>query len=130
MDEFVSAFVEFPKPLVALCNGPAIGIAATTVGLCDLAWASDSAYFLCPFTKIAQSAEGCSSATFPKIMGNAVANEMLVANTKLTAEEVKINTNFDFNSPSIIFIAFKVPLFHDVEPHRIYRSPVGISSLA
>ena len=88
LDDFVSAFVEFPKPLVALCNGPAIGIAATTVGLCDLVWASDSAYFLCPFTKIAQSAEGCSSETFPKIMGNAVANEMLVANTKLTVEEV------------------------------------------
>ena len=88
LDIFVESFIEFPKPLVALCNGPAVGIAVTTLSLCDMVWASDNAYFLCPFTRIAQSPEGCSSNTFSTIMGPSMANEMLLSNTTITAEEV------------------------------------------
>jgi len=89
LDQFVFAFIEFPKPLIALVNGPAIGIGVTTLGLCDLVWASSSSYFLCPFTKIAQAPEGCSSYTFPKIMGTSRANEMLLCNRKISAQEAK-----------------------------------------
>lgn len=39
--KFVSCFIDFPKPLVALVNGPALGIAVTILGLCDVAYASD-----------------------------------------------------------------------------------------
>lgn len=38
----VHAFIRFPKLLVAVVNGPCIGIAATTVVLCDIVYAADT----------------------------------------------------------------------------------------
>ncbi len=64
---FVAAFIDFPKPLVALVNGPAVGIAATTLALCDLVYAVDAGAFVeTPFTRLALTPEGCSTYTFPR----------------------------------------------------------------
>uniref|UniRef100_A0A8B9PYX0 Enoyl-CoA delta isomerase 2 n=1 Tax=Apteryx owenii TaxID=8824 RepID=A0A8B9PYX0_APTOW len=87
LKEFVAHFIDFPKPLIAVVNGPAIGISVTLLGLCDIVYASDAATFHAPFSQLGQSPEGCSSYLFPKIMGLAKANEMLLFNKKLTAAE-------------------------------------------
>ncbi|XP_064363159.1 enoyl-CoA delta isomerase 2 isoform X2 [Dromaius novaehollandiae] len=87
LKEFVAHFIDFPKPLIAVVNGPAIGISVTLLGLCDIVYASDTATFHTPFSQLGQSPEGCSSYLFPKIMGLAKANEMLLFNKKLTAAE-------------------------------------------
>ncbi|NXF87916.1 ECI2 isomerase, partial [Eubucco bourcierii] len=87
LKEFVDHFIDFPKPLIAMVNGPAIGISVTVLGLCDVVYASDTATFHTPFSHLGQSPEGCSSYLFPKIMGVAKANEMLLFNKKLTAAE-------------------------------------------
>ncbi|XP_042318416.1 enoyl-CoA delta isomerase 2-like [Sceloporus undulatus] len=84
---FISHFIDFPKPLIAVVNGPAVGISVTLLGLFDIVYASDKAVFQTPFTQLGQCPEGCSSYTFPKIMGAAKANEMLLFNKKITAEE-------------------------------------------
>ncbi|CAJ1081560.1 enoyl-CoA delta isomerase 2%2C mitochondrial [Xyrichtys novacula] len=85
--QYVRAYIEFPKPLIAVVNGPAVGISATVLGLFDLVYATDRATFHTPFSQLGQSPEGCSSYTFPKIMGTAKAAEMLLFNKKLTASQ-------------------------------------------
>lgn len=87
LNKYVSAFIDFPKPLVAVVNGPAVGIAVTTLGLCDLVYATDKASFHTPFSALGQSPEACSSYTFPNIMGPAKASELLCFNRKITAQE-------------------------------------------
>ncbi|KAM9302781.1 enoyl-CoA delta isomerase 2 [Morus bassanus] len=87
LKEFVGHFIDFPKPLIAVVNGPAIGISVTVLGLCDIVYASDRATFHSPFSQLGQSPEGCSSYLFPKIMGLAKASEILLFNKKLTAAE-------------------------------------------
>lgn len=84
---FVNSFIDFPKPLIAVVNGPAVGIGVTILGLFDAVFASDKATFHAPFSQLGLSPEGCSSYTFPKIMGPAKAVEMLVFGKKLTAAE-------------------------------------------
>lgn len=87
LNYMVKAFIRFPKLLIAVVNGPAIGIGATILALCDVLYASESAYFYTPFTRLGLCAEGCSSVTFPKILGTSKANEMLMLNHKMTAQE-------------------------------------------
>lgn len=81
--------IDFEKPIVAAVNGPALGIAVTTLALCDVIFASSTATFQTPFMRFGFCAEGCSSVLFPRIMGQTVANEMLLMGRKLTAPEAK-----------------------------------------
>ncbi|XP_055125528.1 LOW QUALITY PROTEIN: testis-specific chromodomain protein Y 1-like [Symphalangus syndactylus] len=84
---FVNTFIQFKKPIVVSVNGPAIGLGASILPLCDLVWANEKAWFQTPYTTIGQSPDGCSTIMFPKLMGKASANEMLIAGRKLTARE-------------------------------------------
>lgn len=87
MAHMTRAFYSFPKILIAVVNGPAIGITATTLALCDVIYCAKTAYFYTPFTKLGLCCEGCSSYTFPRILGNSKASEMLLLNHKMTAKE-------------------------------------------
>ncbi|MFH4982712.1 hypothetical protein AB6A40_009421 [Gnathostoma spinigerum] len=87
LERYVNAFISHEKPLFALVNGPAIGISVTVLGLFDLVLASDKASFHTPFATLGQSPEGCSSYTFPLLMGPIKAAEVLLLSRKLTALE-------------------------------------------
>ncbi|CAK6981019.1 chromodomain Y-like protein [Scomber scombrus] len=84
---FVNTFIQFRKPIVAAVNGPALGLGAALLPLCDVVWANEKAWFQTPYTSYGQTPDGCSSFTFPRIMGLASANEMLLSGRKLTAQE-------------------------------------------
>uniref|UniRef100_A0A3Q3B9L7 Chromodomain protein, Y-like n=1 Tax=Kryptolebias marmoratus TaxID=37003 RepID=A0A3Q3B9L7_KRYMA len=84
---FVNTFIQFRKPIVAAVNGPALGLGAALLPLCDVVWANEKAWFQTPYTFCGQTPDSCSSFTFPRIMGLAAANELLLGGRKLTAQE-------------------------------------------
>ncbi|XP_057713989.1 chromodomain Y-like protein [Corythoichthys intestinalis] len=84
---FVNTFIQFRKPLVAAVNGPALGLGAAILPLCDVVWANEKAWFQTPYTAYGQTPDACASFTFPRIMGAPSANELLLSGRKLTAQE-------------------------------------------
>ncbi|KAJ1445201.1 ClpP/crotonase-like domain-containing protein [Pelagophyceae sp. CCMP2097] len=73
-------FLDFPKPIIAAVNGPAIGATVTTATLCDAIVASDKATFSTPFARVGVPPEGCSSVHFEYLMRDrATAERMLGA---------------------------------------------------
>ena len=76
-EQVFSTFLNFPKPIVAAVNGPAIGAAMTSTILMDSVIASEDATFSVPFAKLGVPPEGCSSVTFAERMGEEAAERML-----------------------------------------------------
>lgn len=86
---FVDSLINVNKLMIAGINGPALGIAVTTLPLFDYVIASDTATFQTPFTSLGQCPEACSSHTFPHILGNTRATEMLLLNMKWDAKKAQ-----------------------------------------
>jgi len=85
--KFVHSFIDCKKPLIALVNGPAVGLGVTMLGLFDTVYASDKAMFITSFIRWGLPPELCSTYTFPRIMGYARANKILLEDKKITAKE-------------------------------------------
>ncbi|KAF8371489.1 hypothetical protein PRIPAC_77918 [Pristionchus pacificus] len=84
---FMRRLIKHTKVIVGLVNGPAIGIAATTLGLFDYVVCSDSATFLTPFPFMGFSPEGTASVVFERIMGTSKATEMLLFGEPMTSAQ-------------------------------------------
>jgi len=83
----MDAVVTFPKPLICAVNGLALGIGATILGHCDLAFMSREARIKCPFSSLGVAPEAASSYTFPTIMGRQKASWLLMSSKWFSAEE-------------------------------------------
>uniref|UniRef100_A0A8W8JSJ2 Chromo domain-containing protein n=1 Tax=Magallana gigas TaxID=29159 RepID=A0A8W8JSJ2_MAGGI len=85
--DFTKALITFPKPVIAVVNGPAVGLGMAMLPLCDIVYASDKATFYLPYSALSQTPEGCASYTLPQSVGMAMANELLLGGRKVTAIE-------------------------------------------
>lgn len=84
---FLQTLYNFPKPVVAAVNGPAIGIGTTMLLHCDLAFAGEDALFQMPFVNLGLCPEYASSYFLPRIMGHVKAAELLLLGKKFGAQE-------------------------------------------
>lgn len=85
-ENFVNAFIDSEKPIVAKVDGISYGIMCTTLPLCDFVYCTERSSFTTPFTKIAQAPEGTSSLCFPEIFGQKLAREILLQNKTFDAK--------------------------------------------
>ena len=71
----MNCLIDFPKPLVAVVQGPAVGLGCAMLPHFDTVYCSERAYFSVPYTDLGQTPEACSSYTFPKILGHSMVSE-------------------------------------------------------
>ncbi|MDX2264670.1 MAG: crotonase/enoyl-CoA hydratase family protein [Hyphomicrobiales bacterium] len=88
--QFLKLVAGLEKPLIAGVDGLAVGVGTTLLMHCDLVYASPESYFQTPFTALGLVPEAGSSLLGPRIMGHALAFELLVAGGKFSAEQALI----------------------------------------
>jgi 2-(1,2-epoxy-1,2-dihydrophenyl)acetyl-CoA isomerase len=76
-----------PKPLVTAINGPAAGAGLSLAMLGDLAIAAQSAQFSVAYTGIGLTPDGGASWMLPRLVGLRRAQEMVLTNRRVGAEE-------------------------------------------
>lgn len=80
--KFLQEIIAFPKPVVAVVQGVAIGIGTTMLLHCDLVYASEQAVFGMPFVSLGLCPEAGSSFLLPRILGHVRASELLLLGEK------------------------------------------------
>jgi enoyl-CoA hydratase/carnithine racemase len=86
---FIRLLATFEKPLVAAVNGAAVGLGTTMLLHCDLVYASEAARLHAPFVSLGLVPEAASSLLLPQRVGTAVAAEMLLLGTPMSATRAK-----------------------------------------
>lgn len=85
--QFLRAVADFPKPIVAAVNGPAVGIGTTLLLHCDLVYSGESTLFQMPFVNLGLVPEFAASYLLPLKVGHVKAAEWLMLGKSFTAQE-------------------------------------------
>ena len=85
----IEAFAALPKPIVTLVNGPAAGAGLGLALLGDIVLAARSAHFTSAYTAIGLTPDGGTSWLLPRLIGLRRAQEMVLTNRRVGAEEAE-----------------------------------------
>jgi enoyl-CoA hydratase len=81
--------LDVPQPVVAMVNGPAVGLGATIALCCDVAFAGTTAVFADPHVQIGLAAGDGGAVIWPLLMGPVRAKHYLMTGDSVNAEVAK-----------------------------------------
>ncbi|KOS56702.1 enoyl-CoA hydratase/isomerase family protein [Rhodococcus rhodochrous] len=81
----VLGMVELPQPLIAAVNGPAVGLGASLVSLCDLAVASEKAFLADPHLGVGLVPADGAALLWPMMIGLMRAKEYIFTGARIPA---------------------------------------------
>lgn len=87
--DFLTQLRDFPKPIVVVVRGSAIGIGTTMLLHCDVVVADPTASFSMPFVTLGLVPEAGSSYLFPQLVGYQRASHIFLTGDSFGAEEAK-----------------------------------------
>jgi enoyl-CoA hydratase len=83
----MDAMAEFPKPLVAAVNGPAVGLGCSVVVSCDMVFMGESAFIADPHVSIGLVCGDGGAVAWPLMMSLLKAKEYLLTGDRIPAKE-------------------------------------------
>lgn len=83
----MDAMAEFPKPVVAAVNGPAVGLGCSVAVTCDLVLIAESTFMADTHVSIGLVCGDGGAATWPLMMGLLKAKEYLLTGERIPAAE-------------------------------------------
>ncbi len=86
---FMRELATFPKPVVVAIDGMAVGIGATLLLHCDLAYCSAESNFRLPFVNLGLCPEYASSYLLPRLVGHVKAAEWLLLCEEFSASQAR-----------------------------------------
>ncbi|GGO00789.1 enoyl-CoA hydratase-related protein [Nocardia rhizosphaerihabitans] len=87
--DLLHSLVEAEKPIIAAVEGVAVGIGASMLLHCDLAFAGRSTVFSLPFVKLGLTPEGASTLLLSRIAGYKTASELLLLGDNFDADRAE-----------------------------------------
>jgi len=87
--DFLTQLRDFPKPIVVVVQGSAIGIGTTMLLHCDVVVADSTASFSMPFVSLGLVPEAGSSYLFPQLVGYQRASHIFLTGESFDAQAAK-----------------------------------------
>ena len=87
VDPFLNALSTFPKPLVAIVRGRAIGVGVTLLLHCDLVYVASDAQLILPFVDLGLVPEAGSAWLLPQRIGHARAFALIALGERLSGTD-------------------------------------------
>jgi enoyl-CoA hydratase len=84
--KLMDAMAEFHKPLIAAVNGPAVGLGASIVALCDIVYMAESAHLADPHILVGLVGGDGAAITWPLLMSLHLAKEYALTGDRIPAE--------------------------------------------
>ncbi|AMD22882.1 HHR113Cp [Eremothecium sinecaudum] len=129
MEYFTRTAINHKKILVSCLNGPAVGISAAMVLLCDIVYSmNDNVYISFPFSKMGLANEGALSESLASKVGPALAHEAMFFGVPLQYDQLKdrvINRNYNMTNLS----EFNSKVLEDLKQYLESCSPESLQNM-